>query len=130
MTVLAAALVTSCGDSDGPTKPKEAALEKVYGDRQRGLVGAVLADSMVVAVALEGLGMPGETVLFTVRTGDATVTPDRVAAIAAVGIEVGAWTVNEPAQMRDMLNAGVTRLYTDAPRRLLALLGREGGMAD
>jgi len=60
-----------------------------------------------------------------------TVTPDRVAALATVGIEVGAWTVNEPAQMREMLNMGVTRLYTDAPKSLLALdraRKRNGGM--
>jgi len=62
-----------------------------------------------------------------------TVTPDRVAAISAAGIEVGAWTVNEPAQMRDMLNMGVTRLYTDAPRSFLALSPerkRNGGMEE
>jgi glycerophosphoryl diester phosphodiesterase len=54
-----------------------------------------------------------------------TVTPERVAAIAAAGCEVGAWTVNDPDHMRAMLNAGVTRLYTDAPRSFLALLGEE-----
>jgi glycerophosphoryl diester phosphodiesterase len=55
-----------------------------------------------------------------------TITPERVSAIAAAGCEVGAWTVNEPAHMREMLRAGVTRLYTDAPRRFLEVK-RNGG---
>jgi glycerophosphoryl diester phosphodiesterase len=54
-----------------------------------------------------------------------TVTPERVAAIAAAGCEVGAWTVNERDHMQTMLNAGITRLYTDVPKRFLALLGEK-----
>ncbi|MDX9979819.1 MAG: glycerophosphodiester phosphodiesterase [Lentisphaeria bacterium] len=53
-----------------------------------------------------------------------TVTPERVASLVAAGLEVGAWTVNEPAAMRAMLQAGVTRLYTDFPRRFLDLLNK------
>ena len=51
-----------------------------------------------------------------------TVTPGRVAAIHAAGLEAGAWTVNDPERMRAMLRTGLTRLYTDAPARFLALL--------
>jgi len=51
-----------------------------------------------------------------------TVTAERVAALHAEHIEVGAWTVNEPVHMREMLDMGVTRLYTDALRRFLDLL--------
>lgn len=53
-----------------------------------------------------------------------TVTPERVEALHYARLEVGAWTVNELSHMRAMLDAGVTRLYTDAPRRFLALVGR------
>jgi glycerophosphoryl diester phosphodiesterase len=56
-----------------------------------------------------------------------TVTRERVGAIATAGCEVGAWTVNETDHMRAMLAVGVTRLYTDVPRRFLSLLGQEGG---
>lgn len=50
-----------------------------------------------------------------------TVTPEKVAAIRAAGFEPGAWTVNDPARMAELLDMGVERLYTDDPRRLLAL---------
>ena len=49
------------------------------------------------------------------------VTPEGMHAIRAAGLETGAWVVNEMAHMRRMLAAGVTRLYTDCPRRLLTL---------
>jgi glycerophosphoryl diester phosphodiesterase len=49
------------------------------------------------------------------------VTPEKVRRIKAAGIEVGAWTVNDPEAMNRLLNAGVERLYTDQPRLLLKL---------
>lgn len=55
-----------------------------------------------------------------------TVTPERVETLREAGFEVGAWTVNEVPHMRDMLAAGVTRLYTDYPRRFLALTRSAG----
>ncbi|MCB1206901.1 MAG: hypothetical protein KDN18_21790 [Verrucomicrobiae bacterium] len=36
--------------------------------------------------------------------------------------EVGAWTVNEPARMRELLELGIDRLYTDDPRTMLELI--------
>lgn len=50
-----------------------------------------------------------------------TVTAEKARKIRAAGIEVGAWTVNDPAAMKRLLEMGVQRLYTDFPRRLLAL---------
>lgn len=52
------------------------------------------------------------------------VTPEKIRKIKAAGIEVGAWTVNDEATMTRLLNAGVSRLYTDFPRVLLALKAR------
>lgn len=49
------------------------------------------------------------------------VTPEKVRKIKAAGLEVGAWTVNDGEAMEKLLNMGVQRLYTDHPRRLLAL---------
>lgn len=49
------------------------------------------------------------------------VTAEKVRQIRAAGLEAGAWTVNDPAEMRRMLELGVQRIYTDYPRRLLAL---------
>lgn len=55
-----------------------------------------------------------------------TVTPARVEAVRTAGLEPGAWTVNDPQGMLDMLRAGVERLYTDCPRVLRALLDEQG----
>ncbi len=52
------------------------------------------------------------------------VTPAKVQKIKAAGIEVGAWTVNDRATMRRLLNIGVERIYTDHPRLLLSLRSR------
>lgn len=49
------------------------------------------------------------------------VTAEKIEKIKAAGIEVGAWTVNDSALMKRLLDAGVERLYTDLPRSLLRL---------
>lgn len=49
------------------------------------------------------------------------VTSEKVQKIKTAGLESGAWTVNEPAIMQNLLDIGVERLYTDQPRLLLAL---------
>jgi len=49
------------------------------------------------------------------------VTAEVVAKIHRAGFKVGAWTVNEEAEMRRLLGLGVDRLYTDDPRRLLSI---------
>jgi glycerophosphoryl diester phosphodiesterase len=48
-------------------------------------------------------------------------TPEKIRKIAATGIEVGAWVVNDQAIMKRLLDAGVTRIYTDRPRLLIEL---------
>jgi glycerophosphoryl diester phosphodiesterase len=50
------------------------------------------------------------------------VTAEKVQKIRAAGIEAGAWTVNDEATMRKMLDCGVQRLYTDHPRLLFKVL--------
>lgn len=49
------------------------------------------------------------------------ITAEKVQKIKAAGLEAGAWTVNEPVRMSEMLGIGVNRLYTDYPQLLLAL---------
>jgi len=51
----------------------------------------------------------------------AGITPEKVQKIKAAGFEVGAWTVNDPARMTELLEIGVERIYTDHPQVLLAL---------
>ena len=43
----------------------------------------------------------------------------------AHGMEVYAWTIDDPAQMKAMIKAGVDGIITDYPGRLLQLLGRD-----
>lgn len=50
-----------------------------------------------------------------------TVTPDRIAMIRDSGIESGAWTVNDEAEMCAVFAAGVERIYTDFPTRGLRI---------
>lgn len=50
-----------------------------------------------------------------------SVTPEKASKIKAAGIEVGVWTVNDATIMKQMLDAGVERIYTDCPRALLSL---------
>lgn len=49
------------------------------------------------------------------------VTPEKIQKIKAAGLEPGAWTVNDPKLMKQLLRQGVVRLYTDEPRLLLKL---------
>jgi len=51
----------------------------------------------------------------------AGVSREKIQKIKAAGIEVGAWTVNDRATMRRLLDMGVERLYTDHPRLLLSM---------
>lgn len=43
------------------------------------------------------------------------ISPEDVETIHAAGLEAGAWTVNEPATMRRLLELGIDRIYTDYP---------------
>ena len=52
------------------------------------------------------------------------VTPEKIQKIKAARIEVGAWVVNDPAAMKQLLAAGVERIYTDYPLLLLSLKSR------
>ncbi len=47
------------------------------------------------------------------------VTAEKIKQIQAAGLEVGAWTVNDPEEMQRFLQMGIDRIYTDHPRELL-----------
>lgn len=49
------------------------------------------------------------------------INEERVRLIQAAGLEAGAWTVNDEAEMKHLLDLGLDRVYTDYPGRLLAL---------
>jgi glycerophosphoryl diester phosphodiesterase len=50
------------------------------------------------------------------------VMPETIAAAHALGLEVHVWTVNEPAEMRSLVEMGVDGIITDFPSRLVSLL--------
>ena len=50
------------------------------------------------------------------------VTPASVAAAHRMGVEVHVWTVNEVAEMRELLAMGVDGIITDFPARLLEVV--------
>ena len=52
------------------------------------------------------------------------VTPRFVRSAGRQGIQVHPWTINEPAQMQRMIEAGVPGIITDYPDRLLTIIGR------
>lgn len=54
------------------------------------------------------------------------VTPDRVREARALGLAVLPWTVNEPADMEMLIDAGVDGIITDYPDRLRRALGAKG----
>jgi glycerophosphoryl diester phosphodiesterase len=53
------------------------------------------------------------------------VTPDMVKKAHQAGLQVVAWTINEPDQMRRLITAGVDGIMSDYPDRLVSVL-KEG----
>jgi len=51
-------------------------------------------------------------------------TPTSVAAVHDLGLEVHVWTVNEEAEMRDLLAMGADGILTDYPARLFSVIGQ------
>ena len=56
--------------------------------------------------------------------GVRVVTKEFVAAARGRNLQVHAWTINDEAAMRRLIEAGVDGIMTDYPDRLLALVGR------
>jgi glycerophosphoryl diester phosphodiesterase len=51
--------------------------------------------------------------------------PAAVARYARRGLRIGAWTVNDPRDARDLVGLGVASIITDAPGQILAALSRK-----
>ena len=54
------------------------------------------------------------------------VTPALVKHAHESGLQVVAWTINEPEQMRRLMDAGVDGIMTDYPDRLVGLIRERG----
>lgn len=89
------------------------------------------AEPAIETGALVEKRAPDDVVAMLRRTGARSYNPDKkildertVKAVRAAGFDVYVWTVNEEADMRRLVDWGVTALITDFPDRALAVLGR------
>jgi len=55
------------------------------------------------------------------------VTSDLIAKAHRAGVQVVAWTVNDPEQMRRLVGLGVDGIMTDYPDRLVSVVGKAAG---
>ena len=60
--------------------------------------------------------------------GRSVITRSFVAAIKRKGLVLHIWTVNDPADMSRLIDAGVNGIISDFPDRLLALVAPEGAL--
>ncbi len=58
------------------------------------------------------------------------MTEQKVAALHAAGLKAGAWTINDAAQMKRLLQMGVDRIYTDDPVLLLEVKRQLGNVKE
>ena len=83
---------------------------------------------LLSALRLEGLLSPDYAALQApvYYGGLALVTRRFVEAAHALGVRVDAWIVNDPAEMRRLLDLGVDVVMTDYPAKLAAVLAERG----
>jgi glycerophosphoryl diester phosphodiesterase len=74
-----------------------------------------------VRAAAERLAQLGANDLGVERT---LLSSDAVAAVHAAGLTIGVWTVNDPEELRRVLDSGVDYVTTDRPDLALQLRGR------
>lgn len=108
-----------------------------------GLPGvATSASSTIIARALVALGTGSHRAIVKALAGVGAVqvperygpvriiTPRNVRLLREAGVEVHVWTINDPADMRRLLDIGVDGLVTDRADLGLKLLGERGGFRE
>lgn len=94
-------------------------------------IGASLADIVeVVSSAVSGRAPETDSMALQIPREFADrplVTPELVAHCHLHGIQVHVWTINDPAEMRELLDIGVDGLVTDHPGRMARLLASPDG---
>jgi glycerophosphoryl diester phosphodiesterase len=78
---------------------------------------------------LERLGRPACDALQVPveHKGVTLVTPRFLRAAHSRGVRVDAWTINEPGEMRRLLDLGVDVIMTDRPQTLASVLQERRG---
>ncbi len=79
----------------------------------------------IAALVDEGEAWPTELFFEALHPYYADVSPENVAPLRQAGIAVNPWTVNAPAEMQRLIQAGVTGLITDFPQRVINNRGIE-----
>lgn len=102
--------------------------------RLPGVVTSVSSRGAVIATWAGALGLPALTrwalrdvqaVQLPVRIlGARTTSPRVLAAYRSAGVEVHIWTINDPAEMRHFLDAGVDGIVTDRADLALAVIAQ------
>lgn len=86
----------------------------------------IFYDTFDAVQLTEGIELAKEYGFFGIVSHRDRMTPERVAAIRAAGLEPGVWTVNEPEEIRRFLDMGVFRIYSDFPAKVLELKETSG----
>lgn len=90
-------------------------------------IGACTGDVIrCVRAALDGAPPPAGVMALQIPAdfgGRPVVTPELLRFAHANDIQVHVWTINEPAQMRTLLDLGVDGIISDYPARVRALAG-------
>jgi glycerophosphoryl diester phosphodiesterase len=97
----------------------------------RPALGASLSDILdVVRAATEGRAPTTDSMALQIPAdfaGKPLVTRELVEHCHAHALHVHVWTINEPAEMRRLLDLGVDGLVTDRPDRMADLIDRDRG---
>jgi glycerophosphoryl diester phosphodiesterase len=56
---------------------------------------------------------------------DQGISLEKINRTKMAGLNVGAWTVNDPDRIRELLRMGVNRIYTDYPQRMIKIIQEE-----
>ncbi len=91
-----------------------AAVRKARTDLPVAVVTPALSDSWREAFASLGAA--------SVHVGERNLTREAVRPLVAEGIEIGVYTVNDPARARELLSWGVAAVFTDCPGAIAAAL--------
>lgn len=90
--------------------------------RSRAANPQVVTAALIEAPVADPLGLLRQTGAAALNPGLDLATPELIRVVREAGFDVYVWTVNEEGDMRAMLQAGVSGLFTDFPQRLHRIL--------
>jgi len=103
----------------------DAIMDRIHARDAETAIGSCVGDALAFYAALDadaiGSFRPrGQALQIPTSFGDRDlVTPQSIAAAHEVGLFMHVWTINDPAEMRRLLDLGVDGVMSDYPARLL-----------